>query len=63
MDLARQLDFEGSFVSYIEKVFINNLYHLRKAIREGQIRIALKIGNISAGNKTVVREMRPAQVD
>jgi len=44
-------DFEGSLVSYIEKVFNNNLENLRKAIREGQIKITLKVGNISAGNK------------
>ena len=64
VDLARQLDFEGSFVSYIEKVFISNLENLRKPIREGQIKITLKVGNISAGNKTVeTQEMRQAQVD
>ena len=48
VDLARQLDFEGSLVSYIEKVFNNNLENLRKPIREGQIKITLKVGNISA---------------
>ena len=41
--LARQLDFEGSLVSYIEKVFNNNLENLRKPIREGQIKITLKV--------------------
>ena len=50
VDLARQLDFEGSLVSYIEKVF-NNLENLRKPIRQGQINITLKVGNISAVNK------------
>lgn len=66
VDLAGELNYEGSLLASIENKFMSNLDKLRKHVKESQIEITLSVANISTDNKAVLAEIKrlePALID